>query len=212
VKLYTYFRSSASFRARIGLHWKGIAFEPVFVHLRRGEQLGPEYLAENPEGRVPLLVDGDVRLSQALAILEYLEETHPEPALLPASPEERARVRQLALCIVADTQPLQNAGPMSYLADVFELDRTATARWYVHWVLRGLRAVEAHLDHPAAGEFCHGDRPTLADVCVVPQVVSARRAGLDLSSCPRLSRIADACLELEAFRLAAPEAQPDFEA
>ncbi len=190
MKLYTYWRSSASFRVRIGLEWKGIEREDVTVDLSRGEQLGDAYLAENPEGRVPLLIDGDVRLTQALAILEYLEETQPTPALLPADPAGRARVRQLALLVVADTQPLQNTGPLEYLLDPLGLSETQRNRWYVHWVRRGLSALEAHLaGDPATGRFCHGDAPTLADACIVPQLANARRAGLPFEAWPTLDRI-----------------------
>jgi len=210
VKLYTYYLSSASYRVRIGLNLKGLSYEPVFVDLAAGRQLEPEYLALNPEGRVPYLVDGDVRLSQALAILEYLEETRPDPPLLPGGPSERARMRQIALAIVADTQPLQNTGPFGYLKEGLGVSEEGRRRWYRHWVTRGLAAVEAILaGHPATGRFCHGDAPTLADVCLVPQVANARRARLDMTPYPVVQRITDACLALEAFRRAAPENQPD---
>lgn len=210
MKLYTYWRSSASYRVRIGLEWKGVAREDVAVDLAAGEQLGAPYLAENPEGRVPLLVDGDVRLSQALAILEYLEETRPASPLLPADAAGRARVRQLALLVVADVQPLQNTGPLRYLTETLGLSEADRNRWYAHWVRRGLTAFEAHVaGHPATGRFCHGDEPTLADVCLVPQVANALRAGLDFAAWPTVRRIHEACTALPAFQRAAPEAQPD---
>ncbi len=209
MKLYTYPRSSASYRVRIALEWKGIAREDVPVDLASGEQLSPAYRAENPEARVPLLIDGDVRLTQALAILEYLEETRPDPPLLPPDAAGRARVRQLALIVVADTQPLQNTGPYEYLKDPLGLGDAERGRWYAHWVRRGLAAVEAHLaDDPRTGHFCHGDAPTLADVCLVPQVANARRAGLDFARYPNVARVCDTAMALPAFERAAPEAQP----
>lgn len=210
MQLYTFFLSSASYRVRIGLEWKGLSYDPVFVNLAGDEQLDEAYLAVNPEGRVPFLVDGDVKLSQALAILEYLDETRPEPPLLPRDPAGRARVRQLALAVVADVQPLQNTGPLAYLKDGLGLSDEDRFRWYRRWVSRGLQAVEKHLaGHPETGRFCHGDAPTLADVCLVPQVQNARRAKLDLSACPTVERVTDACLALEAFERAAPANQPD---
>jgi maleylpyruvate isomerase len=210
VVLYTYFLSSASYRVRIGLHLKGIPYEAVFVDLAARKQLEGDYLAVNPEGRVPYLVDGDVRLSQALAILEYLDETHPEPPLLPGSASERARVRQIALAVVADIQPLQNTGPMVYLKEDLGVADPDRNRWYRHWVTRGLAAVEALLaGHPHTGRFCHGDAPSLADACLVPQVANARRFRIDMAPYPTLDRITDACLALEAFQRAAPENQPD---
>ena len=212
MKLYTYWRSSASYRVRIALEWKGIPREDVFVNLRRGEQHHATYLDENPEGRVPLLVEGELRIGQALAILEYLEESHPDPPLLPSPATERARVRQLALLIVADTQPLQNLGPLQYLGDPLGVDDAGRARWYTHWVRRGLAAFEAHVaGHSMTGRFSHGDVLSLADVCLVPQLANAQRFGIDLTEYPTLERIGAACQALPAFQRAAPEAQPDAE-
>ncbi|MEE2703724.1 MAG: maleylacetoacetate isomerase [Myxococcota bacterium] len=210
MRLYTYFRSSASYRVRIALEWKAIPRKDVFVDLASGEQLGPAYRALNPECRVPLLVDGEIRLTQALAILEYLEEKYPEPPLLPADLAGRARVRQLALVMIADTQPLQNTGPYEFLRDPLGLDDRARYRWYQHWVSRGLGALEAQLqDDPRTGQFCHGDAATLADLAMVPQYSNARRGALDCSQWPTVSRIYEACLALPPFQRAAPEAQPD---
>ncbi len=211
MKLYTYHRSSASYRVRIALELKQITREDVFVDLTAGEQLAPQFLKENPNGRVPYLVDGEVRLGQALAILEYLEEQFPEPALLPESAVEKARVRELALLIVADTQPLQNTGPFSYLADPLEVSDRDRFRWYRHWVSRGLAAFEELLARSEqTGRFCHGDAPTLADVCVVPQVVNwMRNSGGSLDDWPTLGRVFEACQSEGAFQRAAPERQPD---
>lgn len=211
MKLYTYHRSSASYRVRIALEWKQIAREDVFVDLAAGEQIAPQFLKENPNGRVPYLVDGEVRLGQALAILEYLEEQVPEPPLLPESAAEKARVRELALLIVADTQPLQNTGPFTYLADPLEVSDRDRFKWYRHWVSRGLAAFEELLARSEqTGRFCHGDAPTLADVCVVPQVVNwMRNSGGSLDDWPTLARVFEACQSEGAFRRAAPESQPD---
>ncbi|MBW2242773.1 MAG: maleylacetoacetate isomerase [Deltaproteobacteria bacterium] len=211
MRLYTYHRSSASYRVRIALEWKGLAREDVHIDLGRDEQFAPEFLAENPNGRVPFLVDGDVRLGQALAILEYLEECHPEPPLLPRSSAARAHARELALLIVADTQPLQNTGPFSYLADPLGVTDPDRIRWYRHWVSRGLGVFERLLASSSeTGRFCVGDEPSLADVCVVPQVVNwLRNSGGDLADWPTLSRVFDTCQALEAFQRAAPERQPD---
>jgi maleylpyruvate isomerase len=211
VKLYTYHASSASYRVRIALEWKGLAREDVYVDLGRGAQLDDAFRRLNPNARVPFLVDGDVRLGQALAILEYLEERHPERPLLPADAPGRARVRELALLVVADTQPLQNTAPIRYLEDPLGLSDEAIARWFRHWISRGLEALEAMLEaHPATGRFCHGEQPTLADVCVIPQLVNwTRMGGGTLDAWPTLARVFDACQQLEAFQRADPLRQPD---
>jgi len=213
MKLYTYWRSSAAYRVRIGLELKGISREDVPVHLVRdgGEQLRPEYAALNPQRQVPTLVldDGTV-LTQSLAILEYLDETRPEPPLLPADPLGRARVRALAQAIACDIHPTNNLRVLNRLGDQFNADADARAQWYRHWVAEGLRGVEALLSRAATpGAFCHGDRPGLADACLIPQVYNARRFEVDLSFCPTVTRIEAACLALPAFQRAAPEAQPD---
>jgi maleylacetoacetate isomerase len=214
ISLYTYWRSSAAFRARIALNLKGVAYEPRFVHLVRGggEQHSPEYRAVNPQGRVPALVhDGHV-IVQSMAILEYLEEVFPEPALLPHDAAGRARVRSIAQIIVSDVQPLQNTSVTQYLSDVLRLDSPARAAWLNEWITRGMGAVEHLLANSAAtGRFCHGMTPTIADCCVFPQVYSARRFGVDPAQFPTISRIATECAQLPAFAAALPEAQPDRE-
>jgi maleylacetoacetate isomerase len=214
VILYTYWRSSAAFRARIALNLKGIRYEPKFVHLMRGggEQHSAEYRAVNPQGRVPVLVHEGRTIVQSMAILEYLEETFPQPALLPADPAARARVRSIAQIIVSDVQPLQNTSVTQYLADVLRLDEAARAAWLKEWITRGMAAVEQLLAESAAtGRFCHGDAPTLADCCLFPQVYSSRRFGVDPAQFPRVSRIAAECQSIQAFVEASPESQPDRE-
>ncbi len=214
MKLYTYFRSSAAYRVRIALALKQLPYEAVPVHLVRGggEQHRAEYLALNPGGLVPTLVDGDEALRQSLAIIEYLDETHPEPALLPDGPIERARVRAIAQTIACDIHPINNLRVLKYLTRELGASEAQKNAWYRHWVLTGLAAVEAMLaDDPRTGAFCHGDAPTLADCCLVPQVFNARRFDCDLSAMPTLVGIAERCERLEAFRLAAPGLQPDAE-
>jgi maleylacetoacetate isomerase len=210
MRLYTYFRSSTSHRVRIALNLKGIDYEPVHVHLLKGEQRQTDYLALNPQGLVPLLEDGGVRISQSLAIIDYLERTRPEPALLPADPAGEARVRSLALTCACDMHPLGNLRVLKYLKDPVRLDQAARDAWCRHWMELGLAALEARLAHdPETGRFCHGDRPTLADVCLVPQVVGAERWATDLIPYATVRRIHAACLELDPFVRAMPANQPD---
>ena len=211
MKLYDYFRSSAAYRVRIALALKGLAPERAFVHLRRGEQRAAGYLAVNPQGLVPALAtdDGAV-LTQSLAIIEWLDETHPLPSLLPGSAAERARVRSLALAIACDIHPLNNLRVLDYLTGTLGASDAARDAWYAHWCDVGLRALETRLARdPATGIFCHGDAPTLADVCLVPQLANARRVTLDLAQYPTLLAVEAACLALPAFADAAPARQPD---
>lgn len=215
LKLYSYFRSSAAYRVRIALNLKGLPYETVPVHLLRGggEQLMPVYRNVNPEALVPALIDGDLPpLSQSLAIIEYLEETHPAPPLLPADAMGRARVRSLALAVACDIHPLNNLRVLRYLAKELGIEEEARNTWYRHWIDIGLGAIEAQLAaSPATGRFCHGDTPTVADLCLVPQVANAQRLNCDLSAMPTVTRINDACLALEAFKNAMPAMQPDAE-
>lgn len=214
MKLYSYFRSSAAYRVRIALNLKGLPYETVAVHLLRqgGEQLLPEYRRLNPTALVPTLVDGDLALGQSMAILEYLEETHPEPALLPADAAGRARARAIAQTIACDIHPLDNLRVLKYLKHEMKVSEESKNAWYRHWVELGLAGVEGMLAGSAAtGEFCHGDRPSFADLCLVPQVANARRFECDLSAMPTIVRIDARCQELEAFRQAAPANQPDAE-
>ena len=213
MKLYDYFRSSAAYRVRIALNLKNIAPERAFVHLRHGAQHDADYLDLNPQGLVPLVVaDDGAALTQSIAIIEWLDETHPAPPLLPGTPVERARVRSLALAIACDIHPLNNLRVLKYLTGTLGATDTARDTWYAHWCEVGLRALETRLARePATGTFCHGDTPTLADICLVPQLANARRVTLDLTQFPTLLRIEAASIALPAFAAAAPANQPDAE-
>lgn len=211
MKLYTYFRSTAAYRVRIALNLKGLPYEAVPVHLLRSEENDPAYRALSPLGTVPaLLTDQGDALTQSLAIIEYLEETHPQPPLLPADALGRARVRALALTIACDIHPLNNLRVLKYLTGTLGASEEEKMTWYRHWLADGMMAVERLLaDHPATGDFCHGDAPTLADCCLVPQVFNARRFDCPLDAMPTIRRIAEACEQLPAFVAAAPHNQPD---
>jgi len=214
MKLYTFFRSSASYRVRIALNLKGLRYEQVPIHLRRGggEQLLPAYKAINPQGLVPALEDGGHILPQSLAIIEYLEERYPEPALLPGDPVQRATVRSMALVVACEVHPLQNLRVLGYLKNVLHHSDEEVTTWARHWVTLGLAALEqmvlAVLDR---GVFCFGNTPSLADICLVPQLYNARRFACDLSVCPTLVQIDATCRALPAFADAAPENQADAE-
>jgi maleylacetoacetate isomerase len=207
--LYDYFRSSASYRVRIALHLKGLAFGQVGVHLLRDEQVAPAYLSLNPQGLVPTLRHGSLVLTQSMAILEYIDELHPQPPLLPGAIEARARTRQLALLIACDIHPLNNLRVLKYLARDPSFDDARKQAWICHWIAAGFDALEAELAAGAAGRFCVGDAPTLADCCLVPQVFNAQRFGIDIEHFPTVARIAAACSELDAFQRAHPGRQPD---
>lgn len=214
MKLYTYFRSSAAYRVRIALNLKGLPYEAVPVHLLRngGEQRQADYLALNPAGLVPALEDGGALLTQSLAIIEYLDETHPQPPLLPGDALGRARIRALAQAIACDIHPINNLRVLQYLSRELGASEEQKTAWYRHWVEEGLAAVEAMLAQaPRSGRFCFGDTPTLADICLVPQVFNAQRFKCNTAHIPTVLRIAEACEALEAFRLAAPANQPDAE-
>ena len=214
MKLFTYWRSSAAYRVRIALNLKGLDYEAVPVHLLRGggEHRQPAYLGLNPAGLVPALEDAGQVLTQSLAIVEYLEETHPQPALLPAAALDRARVRAIAQVIACDIHPVNNLRVLQYLTRELGASEEQKNAWYRHWIGVGLQAVEAMLAGDArTGAFCHGDTPGLADCCLVPQVFNARRFGCELAAMPTVLRIAETCAGLEAFQRAAPEAQPDAE-
>ncbi len=213
MKLYGFCRSSAAFRVRIALNLKGLAYEQVSIHLRRNVQRSPDFLKLNSQGLVPALIDGGLVLTQSLAIAEYLEETHPEPALLPRDPAGRARVRALAQAIACDIHPIDNLRVLRYLAKPMGLDEKQVETWFNHWIKEGFDGIEPILaTDGGAGEFCHGDRPGLADLCLVPQIFNAKRyPSFDLKPYPTIMRIFDACMKLPAFEQARPENQPDAE-
>ena len=212
MKLYTYFRSSAAYRVRIALNLKALAPDMVPVHLLRGggEQTHPAYLALNPQGLVPALEDEGHLLTQSLAIIEYLDEIHAVPPLLPADPPGRARVRAIAQSIACEIHPLNNLRVLGYLTGTLGVSDEQKSAWYRHWVTAGFAALEAQLagDH-RTGLFCHGDTPTMADCCLVPQIFNARRFDIAMSCYPTLIRIDAACSALEAFANAAPAQQLD---
>ncbi|HET7921545.1 MAG TPA: maleylacetoacetate isomerase [Gammaproteobacteria bacterium] len=212
MELFTYFRSSAAYRVRIALNLKGLKADYRYVHLVRdgGQQHQPDYLKLNPQGLVPALVEDGEVLTQSLAIIEYLEETHPVPALLPKDALGRARVRALAQLVACDIHPVNNLRILQYLEREFGVDEVARKAWYRHWIIEGFSALEKLLaDHPATGKFCHGDQPGLADIFLVPQVYNANRFDVDMSAYPVIARINSACLALPAFAEAAPERQAD---
>lgn len=214
MKLYNYFRSSASFRVRIALNLKTLPYDYVPVHLTRGggEQFSPEFRRLNPASLVPALLEGDQVLTQSLAIIEYLEETHPEPPLLPGDPVSRARVRALALSVACEIHPLNNLRVLGYLTKTLGISEEARSAWYRHWVETGLATVETLLAQDTrTGLYCHGDTPGLADCCLVPQIFNAQRFHCRLDHVPTIMRIFEECMVLPAFAQAAPQAQPDAE-
>lgn len=207
---YTYAHSSAAYRTRIALNLKGLKPEERFIHLLKdgGQQHSAGYAALNPLELVPTLVDGGETFAQSLAIIEYLDETYPEPPLLPATPAARARVRQIALSIACDIHPVNNLRVRQYLTNVLHINDAASKAWYRHWIDVGFKAVETMLD--ADGPFACGDAPTLADVVLVPQVANARRFEIPLDAYPRIVRADAAARALPEFAAAAPDKQPDF--
>lgn len=213
MKLYTYFRSSAAYRVRIALGLKELPYEAVPVHLLKngGEQLGEPYRGVNPAALLPALQDGDTTITQSMAIIEYLDETHPQAPLLPSDPAGRARVRALAQTIACDTHPLSNLRVLKYLTGTVGMTEEGKTEWMHQWMKLGLAAFEALLADGKAGRYCHGDTPSLADCCLVPQVFNAQRFGVDLAPYPRIARIAANCAELPAFQAAHPSQQPDAE-
>ena len=214
MKLYTYFRSSAAYRVRIALNLKGLSYQAVPVHLLKngGEQHQDDYRRINPSGLLPAFQDDWITLTQSMAIIEYLEEAHPTVPLLPQDAPGRARVRELAQIIGCDIHPINNLRVLSYLVKQLGLSEQAKTEWYRHWVIEGFQSLEAHLARdPGAGPFCHGDRPTIADCYLVPQVFNAQRFDIDLKAFPNIARINALCTDLPAFKAAHPARQPDAE-
>ena len=211
MKLYTYFRSSASFRVRIALNLKGIAYEPSFVHLPKGEHRAAPYSKVNPQALTPALeLDDGEQLAQSLAIMEYLDEVHPTPPLLPRDAKGRARVRSLSLLIACEIHPLNNLRTLQHLKRTLGQSEDQVNAWYRHWVADGLAKFEADV-RAGSGKYCHGDVPTMADCCLAPQIFNAQRYQCDLAPYPVTMRIFEACMKLEAFDRAQPSKQPDAE-
>ena len=214
MKLYTFFRSSASYRVRIALNLKGLKYEQAPIHLRRGggEQLSAAYKAINTQALVPALEDDGKILTQSLAIIEYLEERYPQPPLLPPDPANKALVRSMALVIACEVHPIQNLRVLQYVKREYNQSDEQVNRWAQHWINLGLAALEQMITAEARrGKFCFGDKPSLADICLVPQLGNARRYGCDLSLYPTILEIEKSCMALPAFADAAPEKQPDAE-
>jgi maleylpyruvate isomerase len=215
MKLYSFFRSSASYRVRIALNFKGVSYEQAPIHLRRsgGEQFTAAYKAVNPQALVPALEDNGKILTQSLAIIEYLEDKYPRPPLLPADPADKALVRGMALIIACEVHPIQNLRVLNYVKKEYNQTDDQVNRWAQHWINLGLTALEQLIaaQQPKRGKFCFGDTPTLADICLVPQLGNARRYGSDLSQYPNILGVEKNCMTLPAFVNAAPEKQPDAE-
>ena len=210
MQLYNYFRSSASYRVRIALALKGLDYDYMPVHLLKNEQLGPAFAQISPGGLVPVLQDGDKLLTQSIAIIEYLDETHPEPSLLPGDAFQRARIRALAQDIACEIHPINNLRVLRYLVRDLKVSEDDKNRWYRHWVETGLETVERQLaDHPATGRYCHGETPTLADITLVPQIHNAQRFDCRLDHVPTVMRVFEACMQHEAFDATQPSKCPD---
>lgn len=212
MKLYTYFRSSAAFRVRIALNLKGLDYRPVFVHLAKGQHRERQYVDVNPQGLVPTLeLDDGTRLVQSLAIMEWLDEKHPNPALIPAEPVARARVRSLSYLIACEIHPLNNLRVLQHLKRALGQTQEQIDAWYRYWIADGLGKLEADLARPGTGKFCHGNTPSMADCCLVPQIFNAKRYNSDLAPYPITMRVFEDCMKLEAFDRAQPSKQPDAE-
>ncbi len=212
IRLYSYFRSSASYRVRIALHLKGQSYDTLPVHLvnNGGEQFAPAFSAMNPQSLVPVMEEEGRHITQSLAILEYLEERFPTPALLPSGLLDRAHVREISQAIACDIHPLNNLRVLRMLKQELGVSDEVKQQWIQHWVKLGFAALEQQLAaSPQRGRFCFGDTPTMADCCLIPQIFNARRFEVDMTPYPTLAAIDEACFQLQAFQLAQPSAQPD---
>ncbi|MBV8617383.1 MAG: maleylacetoacetate isomerase [Curvibacter sp.] len=214
MKLFNYFRSSASFRVRIALNLKGLSYDYQPVHLVKGEQRAPDYTRLVPDGLVPMLEVDGAHLTQSMAIIEYLDECHPQPPLLPADALGRARVRALAQSIACEIHPINNLRVLQYLSRELKVSDEAKNAWYAHWVRQGLESFELQLQAQAQtpSRFCHGEQPTLADCCLVPQIFNAQRFKVDLAGLDRTMAVFESCMALPAFQQAQPSACPDCDA
>ena len=211
MRLYTYFRSSAAFRVRIALNLKGLSYQPVFVHLAKGEHRAAQYAQVNPQGLLPTLeLDDGTRLNQSLAIIEFLEEQHPSPALLPKDALGRARVRSLSGLVASEIHPINNLRVLQHLKNALGQSQEQIDTWYRHWIADGLSKLEAELSG-GKGKYSHGESPTMADCCLVPQIFNAKRYNCDLAPYPRTMHVYEQCMKLEAFDSAQPAKQPDAE-
>jgi maleylpyruvate isomerase len=209
LKLYTYFRSSAAFRVRIALNFKNLPWDPEVIWLPAGEQAGPAYQSVNPQALVPLLIEDGHHLAQSMAIIEYLDETHPEPRLLPGGPRDRARIRSLAQLVACDIHPVNNLRILKYLKREMGQTQEAIDNWYRHWCAEGLAAYERQMGDGGGGSFSHGDQPTLADICLVPQIFNAQRFDVDMTRFPKVAAVFERCMALPAFDAAQPSRQPE---
>jgi maleylacetoacetate isomerase len=210
IKLYGFFNSSTSYRVRIALALKGIPYDYAAVNLRSGEQGGSAYREMSPAGIVPVLIDGDMRLTQSLAIIDYLDNAYPAARLIPVDPSSRARALEIAQTIACEIHPINNLRVLKYLTGELGVDEAAKSDWYRHWIADGLSAVEQLLAAAPAGDFSVGDIPTIADCCLVPQVANAARMGCDLSQYTRIQAVYAHCMAQDAFEQAAPQNQPDY--
>jgi maleylacetoacetate isomerase len=210
MKLYSFFNSSTSFRVRIALALKGLTYQYIGVNLRSGEQGRDEYRVLSPAAIVPTLVDGDVKLTQSIAIIDYLDQRQPEPRLIPLDPLERARVLEIAQTIACEIHPINNIRVLKYLTGTLGVSEADKSAWYRHWVDEGLSAVESLLNARPRSSFCVGETPTLADCALVPQVANAMRMGCDVARFERIAAIYANCMEQPAFVQAAPQNQPDY--
>ena len=210
MKLYTFFRSSASFRVRIALNYKGLKYEPALVSLPKGEHFDTKYKSVNSQGLLPALDDAGHVLTQSLAIMEYLDEVHPGPKLLPSDPLDRAYVRALSQIVACEIHPLNNQRTLKHIRAAYKLDEEGVNAWYRHWIADGFRMMESFLvENERSGKFCFHDQITMADCCLVPQVFNAQRFNCDLKPYPTVMRIHEACMQLEPFIQAQPSKQPD---
>ena len=213
IKLYSYWRSSAAYRVRIALNLKGLAYEliPVSLIANGGEHRSEAYREINPQQKIPTLIDGERIIRQSMAIVEYIEESYEgEHRLMPSTPRERARVRSLAQIVACDIHPINNLGVMQYLEHEFNAPQVERDRWIKHWITEGFEGLEKLLEtNPSTGQFCEGDEPSLADICLVPQVYNAYRWSVDMKQFPLIGRIYDVCMKMDAFDRAKPESQPD---